>query len=80
MKAQHTPEPAALRFSADWLRCYADSHDGGKQAAVFESVAQWLDSQADAIELRGVARRNGLLVKTLRTELAAIAKATGSTT
>lgn len=78
MSAAHTPEPDALRFAAEWLRQYDDSHDGGEQTAIAASVAEWLDERADAADLRDVAKRNGLPVAKLRTKLAEIAKATGA--
>lgn len=73
----HTPEPDALRFAAEWLRSYDDTHDGGEQTAIAESVAEWLDAQADAKELRDVAKSYGVPVGGLRAKLA---KATGGST
>jgi hypothetical protein len=71
----NTPPPDALRFAAEWLRQYDDSHNGGKQTATAQSVADWLDQQADAKELRDAAREHGVPVGGLRARLA---KATGS--
>lgn len=64
------PDPDDLRFAAEWLRAYDDSHDGGEQTAKAESVAEWLDSQADAMELREAARKHGVPVARLRRYLA----------
>lgn len=79
MSTQLTPNSDALRFAAEWLRQYDDSHDGGEQMTVAESVAAWLDVRADAKDLRDTARKHGVPVGRLRTKLTAIAKATGST-
>ena len=79
MSTQHTPGPDAMRLAAEWLRQFDDSHDGGEQTAICASVADWLDDQADARNLRAVAREAGVPVGKLRSKLAAIAKATGST-
>lgn len=65
-----SPEPDDMRFAAEWLRQYDDSHDGGKQSAVAAAVARWLDEQADAKELRAAAREHGVPVGRLRTALA----------
>lgn len=73
--SKHTPNADALRFAAEWLRAYDDSHDGGEQMAEAERVAEWLDAQADAQELRAVAREHGVPVGKLRRKLAAITKA-----
>jgi hypothetical protein len=70
-----TPEPDALRFAAEWLRQYDDSHDGGAQSEVARSVADWLDAQADAKELRDAAREHGVPVGGLRARLAKAAGA-----
>jgi len=71
-----TPSPDDLRFAAEWLRQYDDSHDGGKQMAIAETVAAWLDAQATSAELRAVARENGVPVSGLRRVLARRAQAT----
>jgi hypothetical protein len=65
-----TPTPDDLRFAAEWMRQYDDSHDGGKQTAVAEALAEWLDAQADAKELRAAAREHKVPVKGLRAALA----------
>lgn len=70
MSAAHTPNPDALRFAAEWLRQYDDSHDGGEQTALAEVVAEWLDAQAEAKELRDAAREHGIPVGALRKSLA----------
>lgn len=67
-----TPTPDALRFAAEWLRAYDDSHDGGEQSAIAEKVAAWLDEQADTGELRAVAKSHGVPVGRLRAKLAQI--------
>lgn len=64
------PAPDDLRFAAEWLRAYDDEHDGGEQSAVAAKVAEWLDAQADAKELRAVAREHGVPVAGLRERLA----------
>lgn len=74
MNMQHTPGPDDLRFAAEWMRQYDDSHDGGEQSAIAVSVAKWLDAQAQAKELRDVAKEHGVPVGKLRKKLAAIAK------
>lgn len=66
-----TPEADALRFAADWLRQYDDSHDGGQQTAVANEVATWLERHADAQEEREVARAHGMAVSRLRAAMAA---------
>lgn len=66
----NTPTPDALRFAAEWLRQYDDSHDGGEQTAKAARVADWLDAQADAKELRDAAREHGVPVAGLRRRLA----------
>jgi len=64
-----TPEADDLRFAAEWLRQYDDTHDGGKQTAIAAKVAEWLDAQADAKELRATAREHGLPTAKLRSKL-----------
>jgi hypothetical protein len=64
-----TPTPDTLRFAAEWLRAYDDSHDGGEQSAVAGAVAEWLDAQADAKELRAAARAHGVPVNGLRSAI-----------
>lgn len=61
-----TPAPDDLRFAAEWLRCYDDSHDGGDQSAIAAKVAAWLDAQAGAKELRAAAAENLIPVAKLR--------------
>lgn len=61
-----TPEPDDLRFAAEWLRQYDDTHDGGEQTAIAAKVADWLDAQADAKELRSTAREHGVPAAKLR--------------
>lgn len=70
MSRQTTPRGEDLRFAAEWLRQYDDSHDGGEQTAIAESIAEWLDAQADAQELRAAAREHGVPVRKLRSALA----------
>lgn len=72
MSAQHTPTPDDMRLAALWL---THNEDDGTEGATCARVAAWLESQADAAELRAVAKENGVPVGKLR---AAIAKATGS--
>lgn len=66
------PNADDLRFAAEWLRQYDDSHDGGQQSAIAEAVADWLDEQAAAKVLREVAKANGVPVGKLRAKLKAI--------
>jgi hypothetical protein len=63
------PTPDDLRFAAEWLRQYDDSHEGGEQTAIAASVADWMDAQAEAAELRKVARDNNVPVGALRAKL-----------
>jgi hypothetical protein len=77
VSAQHTPAPDALRFAAEWLRQYDDTHDGGAQTAIAAAVAEWLDAQADAKEIRDLAKQHGVPAGKLRAKLAAIAKVEG---
>lgn len=65
-----TPDPKALRFAAEWLRHFDDTHDGGNDKATAAAVAEWLESQATAAEFRAVARKNGLPVSKLRQSVA----------
>lgn len=69
MSSRPTPRSDDLRFAAEWLRQYDDSHDGGEQSAVAQAVAEWLDEQAYAQELRLAAREHGVPVATLRQAL-----------
>lgn len=64
-----------IRFAAEWLRAYDDSHDGGEQTAIAEAVAEWLDAQAEAADMREVARKGGVPVRRLRAKLASLAAA-----
>jgi hypothetical protein len=64
-----TPGIDSLRFAAEWLRQYDDSHDGGEQTAIANTVAQWLDYQADQKELRSLARQHMVPVGKLRDKL-----------
>jgi hypothetical protein len=64
-----TPKSDDLRFAAEWLRQYDDSHDGGEQSAIAEAVADWLDNQADAKDIRDAARAHKVPVAALRKEL-----------
>lgn len=66
MAASDKPSTDDLRFAAEWLRQYDDSHDGGEQTAAAERVAQWLCDQADARDLRDAAREHGMPVGRLR--------------
>lgn len=65
-----TPAPDDLRFAAEWLRQYDDSHEGGAQTRTAEAVAAWLDAQANENELRAAARKAGVPVAGLRRKLA----------
>ena len=69
MPRMKTPSPDDLRFAAEWLRQYDDSHDGGKQTAIAESVAEWLDAQAEAGNLRAAAAEIGVPVAMLRAKV-----------
>lgn len=69
-----TPAADDLRFAAEWLRQYDDSHDGGEQSRTAERVAEWLDAQADAKELRAVAREHGVPTGGLRAKLRGVVK------
>ena len=64
-----TPETDDLRFAAEWLRQYDDTHDGGDQTAIAVMVAEWLDAQAYAKELRATAREHGVPAAKLRAKL-----------
>lgn len=66
-----TPHSDALRFAAEWLRQYDDEHDGGEDTARAAAVADWLDAQAEAADLRGAARQHGVSVARLRRALQA---------
>ena len=68
-----TPDAEDLRFAAEWLRQYDDSHDGGEMTARATAVAEWLDAQATAQNLRAAAREHGVPVAGLRRKLAALA-------
>lgn len=72
----NTPSPDALRFAAEWLRAYDDTHDGGEQTATAAAVAAWLDAQADAKEIRDVAKANGVPTAKLREFVAKRARPT----
>lgn len=61
-----TPEADDLRLAAEWLRQYDDEHDGGRDTKRTAVVADWLDAQAIAAELRRAARENGVPVEKLR--------------
>jgi hypothetical protein len=65
-----TPASDDLRFAAEWLRQYDDSHDGGEQSAIAEAVAEWLDAQATAKDVRDLAREHGVPTGKLREKLA----------
>lgn len=66
MSTKNTLRPDDLRFAAEWLRVYE-----GEETAVAELVAEWLDAQADAKELRDAAKQHGVPVGKLRTALKA---------
>lgn len=59
-----------LRFAAEWLRQYDDSHDGGEQTRIAEKVAAWLDAQAEAKDSRDAARAHNIPVALLRRKVA----------
>lgn len=61
-----TPDPDALRFAAEWLRQYDDTHDGGDDTSRAAAVADWLDEQATAADFRSAAREHGVPVGKLR--------------
>lgn len=65
-----TPDPDALRFAAEWLRQYDDTHDGGGDTSRAAAVADWLDAQANAAEFRSAAREHGVPVGKLRQAVA----------
>lgn len=73
----NTPEADDLRFAAEWLRQYDDEHDGGEQTAIAAKVAEWLDAQADAKELRATAREHGLPTAKLRAKLRDVMRVRG---
>lgn len=60
------PSPEALRFAAEWLRQYDDTHDGGHDTKRAECVAAWLDQQADAACFRAVAKEVGVSTRVVR--------------
>ncbi len=60
------PDPDALRFAAEWLRQYEDSHESDGDTRRAEAVAAWLDQQADAATFRAVAREVGVSTKAVR--------------
>lgn len=64
-----TPSTDDLRFAAEWLRQYDDTHDDGKLTAVAELVAAWLDEQANMKQLRDIAREHKLPVDKLRAKV-----------
>ena len=61
-----TPNADDLRFAAEWLRAYDDSHEGGQDMARAAVVADWLEEQADAKEMRAAARQLGVPMNKLR--------------
>lgn len=63
------PDSDALRFAAEWLRQYDDTHDGGGDTMRAAAVADWLDAQADAADLRAAARQHHVPVEKLRRAL-----------
>jgi response regulator of citrate/malate metabolism len=73
-----TPEPDALRFAAEWLRQYDDTHDGGDDTRRALAVAAWLDQQADAATFRAVAREVGVSAKTVRRKAEACPETLGA--
>lgn len=67
-----TPDPDTLRFAAEWLREYEDDRtDGSEDIERAASVADWLNAQADAADLRAVAKEHGLPVAKLRRRMKA---------
>lgn len=67
-----TPDSDALRFAAEWLREYEDDRtDGDKDVERATSVADWLNTQADAADLRAVAKEHGVPVAKLRRRIKA---------
>lgn len=60
------PTSDALRFAAEWLRQYDDTHEGGADTARAAAVADWLDEQADAKDFREAAAAHGVPVAKLR--------------
>jgi uncharacterized protein (DUF111 family) len=67
-----TPDPEALRFAAEWLREYeGDCTDGNEDVKKAASVADWLNAQADAADLRAVAKEHGVPVAKLRRRMKA---------
>lgn len=63
------PSADALRFAAEWLRAYDEE---APEAVAAAEVAEWLDAQADAADVRNAARNHGVTVQQIR---AAIARA-----
>jgi hypothetical protein len=63
-----TPEPDDLYFAADWLRQYDDEHGGGDTARC-AAIADWLDAQANAKQIRDAARSAGVPAGRLRARL-----------
>jgi hypothetical protein len=55
-----------MLLAAAWLRQYDDGHEGGADTIRCAAVADWLEAQADAKELRRVAREIGVPVSSLR--------------
>jgi hypothetical protein len=64
-----SPRPDDLRLAAEWLRQYDDEHDGGQDSLRARRVADWLDEQASAKELREAAAEARIPVDLLRRAL-----------
>jgi hypothetical protein len=63
------PDQDALRFAAEWLRQYDDTHDGGTDTARAAGVADWLEAQAQAKDIREAAREVGVPAAKFRAKL-----------
>lgn len=62
-----TPSANDLRAAALWL----DHNEGdARERAPMERVARWLEQQADAKDLRGLAKENGVPVGSVRRAMA----------
>lgn len=68
------PDSNDLRFAAEWLREYEDSHEGGLDSLRAAKVADWLEARADAADIREVAREQRVPVAKVRAAVARVAQ------
>ena len=66
-----TPPADDLRLAAEWLRQFEGTQEGDADVARAAAVAEWLDEQAQAKDVREVSRESGIPASRVRASMRA---------